>query len=140
MVIGQYEHCLDAKDRFRIPSKLKKGNDTKYVLLKGTNGCIFLFTKTYFEKDLMPKLETIPTFDLDQQKAIRLVLSSAFLVESDTQGRLLLPSALKSYAGIDKTMLSIGLINRIEIWEPSRWATYCQQDYDVVASILGDKV
>lgn len=138
MVIGQYAHSLDAKDRFRIPSKLKLGETQEFVLVKGTNGCIFLFSKQYFEEQFLSKLGDIPTFDLDRQKAIRLLLSSTYPVECDSQGRLLMPCALKKYAGIEKEMISVGMINRIEIWQPSRWTKYCDDDYDLVAKALGD--
>lgn len=140
MVIGQYAHSLDAKDRFRIPSKLKKEGNTHWVMVKGTNGCIFLFAKEYFENEFLTKLQDIPTFDLDRQKAIRVLLASTYEVEEDMQGRLLLPSVLKNFAGIEKEVLSIGMINRIEIWQPSRWQAYQDVDYDLVASLLGDRV
>lgn len=138
MVIGQFEHQLDAKDRFRIPSKLKMGEGTSFVLLKGTNGSIFLYTKEYFETVFLPKLESIPTFDLEKQKALRVILSSTYMVDMDNQGRLLLPSALKNYAGIEKEILSVGMLNRIEIWNKDTFTKYCDQDFDKVTSYLGD--
>ena len=139
MVFGQYEHQLDAKDRFRIPSKLKIGDGTSYVLLKGTNGCIFLYTKEYFETTFLPKFEQLPTFDLEKQKALRMILSSTYMVDMDNQGRIFLPSALKSYADIEKDIVSVGMIYRIEIWNKKRFDKHCDQDFDKVTSTyLGD--
>lgn len=128
MFFGEFNHSLDAKSRLRLPSKLK--TSTNYVVTKGSNECLFVFDKEYFDNEFMEKLKHIPTFDSAGQKSLRAFMSSCFEVEEDAQGRWVLPQALKTYAKIDKEVVIIGVGNRMEIWAKQVWENYLSQvDY-----------
>ena len=132
---GQYYHSLDAKNRFRLPKQLKNG--TSYVIAKGNEGCLFLFDANYFNQTFMAKLDSIPTFDVQANKALRLFMSSCFEVTEDNQGRMLMPSALKNYAEISKDIVLIGVGNRVEIWAQEKWESYSAKvDFDSATDAL----
>ncbi len=136
MFFGEYSHTLDAKCRLRLPSKLKVPGGT-YVVTKGSNNCLFVFDKQYFDNEFMSKLSHVPTFDLVGQKSLRAFMSSCYLVEEDSQGRWVLPSALKEHAQIDKDIVIVGVGNRMEIWAYDKWHAYLAgSDYDATLSDL----
>lgn len=128
MFFGEYNYQLDEKNRLRVPSKLRNNFKSTYIITKGTNNSLFIFDKEYFETAFLEKLNNVPTFDIASQRPIRALLSSSFEVEEDKQGRFVLPSNLKEYAGISKNIVFIGVGNRLELWSEENWQKY--QNYD----------
>lgn len=124
MFIGSYRHMLDQKNRFRIPSKFKAELGEGFVITKGTENCLFVFSKAELENNIMEKINNISLFDSEAQKPLRLILSSAFEAEEDNQGRILLPSELKKHADIAKNIVLVGVGRRFEIWSEERWNEY----------------
>ena len=128
MFFGEYKHSLDEKGRLRIPVKLRNNLCNGYVVTKGSNGCLFVFDKKYFSEEFLNKLSNVPTFNADSQKPVRLLLSSTFEVEEDAQGRFILPSNLKEFAGISKNITIVGVGSRIEIWDEAKWTAYTSSE------------
>lgn len=124
MLIGTYYHQLDQKNRFRIPSKLKEGIGNDLVLTIGSGGALELFSSQELDELVLSKMNGISLFDETAQKSLRILLSSAHSLEVDNQGRYLLPQSLKSYAGIEKDIVIIGVGNRVEIWAKEVWDKY----------------
>ncbi len=124
MFFGEFNYSADEKNRIRIPSKLKTKLGSEYVLTKGTDSCLFVFKKSYFEDEFLNKLNSVPTFNVEGQKPIRLLLSSTYEPSEDAQGRFVLPGNLKDYALISKNIVFIGVGNRIEIWSEEKWNEY----------------
>lgn len=136
MFIGTYRHQLDEKNRFRMPSKFKDALDQGFIIAKGTNGCLFAFSSSEFEK-LYSKLENVSMFDLEAQKPIRAILASAFVTEEDKQGRILIPPELKAYANLTKNIVTIGVGNRVEIWSEENFNAYnTVESYDDASGAL----
>lgn len=130
MFFGEFNHSMDEKGRVRVPSKIKNVLGNQYVITKGTSSCLFVFTKNYFEQEFLSKLNNVPTFNAASQKPIRLLLSSTYEVEEDTQGRFILPASLKEFAQISKNLVFIGVGNRIEIWSEENWKNYKGDEHD----------
>ncbi len=136
MLIGTYRHQLDQKMRFRMPAKFKDQLEPGFIVAKGTNGCLFCFSKQEFEK-LYEKLASVPMFDTEAQKPIRALLASAFETEEDNQGRILLPQELRAYANMEKNIVTIGVGNRVEIWSEEKFDEYnSAENYDSASNEL----
>lgn len=136
MLIGTYRHQLDQKMRFRMPAKFKDQLESGFIVAKGTNGCLFCFSKQEFEK-LYEKLASVPMFDTEAQKPIRALLASAFETEEDNQGRILLPQELRAYANMEKNIVTIGVGNRVEIWSEEKFDEYnSAENYDSASNEL----
>ncbi|MDE7454137.1 MAG: cell division/cell wall cluster transcriptional repressor MraZ [Clostridia bacterium] len=135
---GEYDHQIDAKNRIRIPAKLK-GNEDKLYFSKGTNGCIFVFYDAAI-KEKLQKLETdIKISDVERQKGLRAFTKSLKLVEMDPQGRLVIPSELIGYGKIKKDIKICGAGSRIEIWSKEVYDEYfagTDENFDENFSIL----
>lgn len=136
MLIGTYRHQLDQKMRFRMPAKFKDQLEPGFIVAKGTNGCLFCFSKQEFEK-LYEKLASVPMFDTEAQKPIRALLASAFETKEDNQGRILLPQELRAYANMEKNIVTIGVGNRVEIWSEEKFDEYnSAENYDSASNEL----
>lgn len=126
MLIGTYNHHLDQKNRFRIPTKFKQVLGDNIIITRGNGKQLFLFSSDEMQRLVIDKAESISLFDEVGQRSIRLLLSSAFELEQDNQGRVLLPQALKAFAEIDKEIVSIGAGKRVELWSKEEWNKYSQ--------------
>ncbi|MEG1582170.1 MAG: division/cell wall cluster transcriptional repressor MraZ [Clostridia bacterium] len=124
MFLGTYRHQIDEKNRFRTPKSFKTELGESFALTKGSNGCIYAFSKDMLENTIAPKINQISLFDEKAQKPLRMLLASAFFTEEDKQGRILLPQELKSFASIVKNIVTIGVGNRVEIWAEEKWNEY----------------
>lgn len=123
MFIGEYSHTIDEKGRLAIPAKfrieLKKGT----VVTRGIDNCLFVYTKVEWAK-LAEKLALLPLSQANSRAFARLMLAGAFELESDKQGRALIPEYLRKFAGLTKNVVVAGLYSRLEIWDESKWTAY----------------
>ncbi len=139
MFIGEYNHSVDAKKRLALPSKFRKDLGKNIVVTRGLDKCLFVYPmKTW--KDLAQKLGTMPIGEAGTRSFVRLMLAGATDVNSDSQGRILLPEYLKEYADIKKDVVVAGLFNRLEIWDENKWSVYkenAEKNTDEIAENLG---
>lgn len=127
MLIGEYEHSLDAKGRLIMPSKLREDIGEKFIITKGLDGCLFGFSKqewTNFEE----KLKTLPLTNKNARDFVRFFLSGATECEIDKQGRFLIVANLRQYASMGKEVVIIGVGTRIEIWNKQKWDSYNSEE------------
>ncbi len=141
---GEYDHQIDAKNRIRIPTKLK-GNEDRLYFAKGTSGSIFVFYENEMDENL-EKLRQVRITDIPRQKGLRAFTNSIKPVEMDQQGRFVIPPELVSYAKIKKDVKICGSGSRIEIWAKEMYEDYmagveCKDaeiiSYDEIISSLG---
>lgn len=122
--IGHHTYSLDNKGRVSIPSDfrevLSERYDEKLVLMKHYDRCLVAYPVEEWQK-LDEKISALPASDPMVTKYLRNFYSSAKVCELDAQGRVLVPAALKSYAGLSREVVIIGLSNKIEIWDIAAW-------------------
>lgn len=137
MFWGEHKHQIDAKNRLRIPAKLKAELGDKFIITKGPSGCLSAFPLKTME-NMFEKLQNVPLSDIAAQRSVRMLFSSASEVENDEQGRFLLPQNLKEFAKIEKNVVITGVGTRIDIWSEDRWNEYNSYDnFDEVLEGLG---
>ncbi|WP_035301804.1 MULTISPECIES: division/cell wall cluster transcriptional repressor MraZ [unclassified Clostridium] len=139
MFIGEYQHALDPKNRIIVPAKLRDGLGNKFVITKGLDGCLYAYPLEEWEI-LENKLKTLPLTNKDARAFVRFFFSGACEIELDKQGRGLIPQNLKEYAGIEKDIVSIGVLSRVEIWSREKWNEYNESsiDFDSIAEKMND--
>ena len=127
MLIGEYEHSLDAKGRLIMPAKIREDIGEKFIITKGLDGCLFGFSQkewTNFEE----KLKTLPLTNKNARDFVRFFLSGAIECEIDKQGRVLIARNLREYGALEKEAVIIGVGTRIEIWNKDKWKTYNSEE------------
>lgn len=139
MFIGEYQHALDIKNRMIVPSKLREELGNKFVITKGLDGCLYAYPQEEW-KILEEKLKKLPLTNKDARAFVRFFFSGACEIEVDKQGRGLIPQNLKEYAGIEKEIVSIGVLTRLEIWSKEKWQNYndSNNDYESIAEKMNE--
>ena len=120
MLIGEYEHSLDVKGRIIMPAKFREDIGDKFIVTKGLDGCLFAFSKEEWKK-FEDKLSTLPISNKDARLFTRFFFAGAIDCELDKQGRFLISSNLREFAGFNKDVVIIGMNSRIEIWSKEKW-------------------
>jgi MraZ protein len=122
--IGHHEYSLDNKGRVSIPSEfrdvLNERYDERLVLMKQYDRCLVAYPVEEWSK-LDEKISALPASDPMVMRFLRNYYSSAKVCELDGQGRVLIPHALKTYAGLSREVIIIGLSNKMEIWDVGAW-------------------
>ena len=120
MLIGEYEHSLDAKGRLIMPAKLRMDMGERFIVTKGLDGCLFAFSQNEW-LNFETKLKALPLSDENARNFVRFFLSGATECEVDKQGRFLLPNNLRTSAKLEKEAVIIGVGTRLEIWDKQTW-------------------
>ena len=123
MFIGEYIYSIDEKKRLAIPAKFRQALGKKAVLTRGIDSCLVIYSLLEWEK-IAKKLENLPTSQIDARGFARIMLSGATDVKIDKLGRILIPDYLKNYALLKKSVAILGISNRIEVWDRTRWEEY----------------
>lgn len=134
MFIGEYHHTLDEKGRVSVPAAFRADLAQGAVVTRGLDRSLFLYTKEEWAK-LAQKLSALPFGQSDTRAFARLMLAGAMDVELDKQGRLILPEYLRTYAGMQKSVVVAGLFNRLELWNADTWEAYKQKTESEVGDI-----
>ncbi|MFN8244353.1 MAG: division/cell wall cluster transcriptional repressor MraZ [Ferruginibacter sp.] len=125
--LGEYEATLDSKGRFLLPVGLKKQlpeeERTQFVLNRGFEKCLTLYPLQSWEP-IFSAISKLNDFDPKVREFRRYFLNGAIQVEADSAGRLLLPKNLAEHAGLDKDIVLVSAVNKIEIWDKSKYKEF----------------
>ena len=120
MFLGTYEHALDAKGRVILPARFREDLEAGAFLAKSLDGCLALYTADEFEKVAQEMQETARRGGA-QRNVVRSFAAGAAEATPDRQGRITIPSHLRSYAGLVRDIVVTGALTRVEIWDAARW-------------------
>ena len=120
MFMSEYNHTLDTKGRLIIPAKFREVLGEEFVISKGMDGCLFVYANDDWN-DFEQKLTSLPLINKEARQFARFFLAGAATVEVDKQGRILLPAALREFAGLEKDVVLVGVGSRVEIWSKDKW-------------------
>ncbi len=134
MFMGEYSHTVDAKGRLIIPSKFRESLGETFVITKGMDGCLFAYDNQEWDA-FEQKLKALPLSSKDNRQFARFFLAGAAEVEVDKQGRILIPSNLREYAGLVKDVVLVGVASRIEIWNREKWDALLEEQEESVEDI-----
>ena len=108
MLIGEFHHTLDNKNRVIIPSKFVKELGEEIIITRGFERCLIVYSLDKWN-EIITKFSTLAITKTDTRKFMRIFLSGATSCKFDSQKRICIPSILKNYAGINKETVIIGL-------------------------------
>ena len=118
MLIGEYQHTIDAKNRVIVPAKFREDLGSLFYITKGLDGCLFVLSRKGWEQ-LQAKIDALP---LSKSRGLqRFFFAGAAEAEPDKQGRILIPQNLREYAELEKDVTFIGTSTRAEIWSTEKW-------------------
>jgi MraZ protein len=118
--VGRFEHSVDDKGRVILPARFRSSFERGGFLTSNREGCVALWTPGEFDRQMAEMLEDSKADRAGRNRA-RIWASSSAEVEIDKQGRMPVPSSLRTFADLGADVLIIGAIDRIELWNPSLW-------------------
>ncbi len=139
MLIGQYKHTIDDKNRISLPVKFRKEMGQKIVITPGLDNCLFVFAPKEWQ-NISLKLSTSSLLQADNRSFNRFMFGGAVEVTLDSIGRILVPDFLKDRANLKNKVVLIGVQNRLEIWNEKAWEDYnavIEKGADALAEKLG---
>jgi MraZ protein len=139
MLIGEYTHTLDDKNRVSLPAKFRKEMGKKVILAPGLDGCVSMYTESEWKK-LAERLGEGSMLRSDDRNFNRFIFGGAVETDVDTAGRILVPDFLKDRAVLGAKVAIIGVQNRAEIWNEKKWKEYkksVESQADALAEKLG---
>ena len=129
MLIGEYHHNIDEKGRLIIPSNFRDEIGNSFIVTRGLDGCLFVYSLVEWEK-IVAKLKTLPFTKKDARTFTRFFLASATVCEFDKQGRINLVNSLIEYAGLKKECTIIGVNDRLEIWSSDKYNNLMEENFE----------
>ncbi len=131
MFMGTYDHSIDTKGRVIVPAKFREALGDSFVVTLGLDGCLFVYPNEEWE-DFVNQLKELPG-SKEARKLQRYFMAGAAPCDVDKQGRVLIPSNLREKAGLEKDIVFVGVMSKIEIWSRQRWDE--NDDFDNVDDI-----
>lgn len=140
--IGEYDSTIDTKGRFLLPAGLKKqlpDQETTFVINRGFEKCLTLFPSQSW-KPIFKDISNLNDFDPKVREFRRYFLNGAQQVELDNAGRLLLPKNLMDHASLDKDIVLVSAVDKIEIWDKIKYQQFFESFSPEAFSKLANEV
>ena len=134
MLMGEFHHNIDEKGRLVIPTKFREELGNEFVIARGIEKCLYVYSMTEWEK-LVNKLNTLPFTKKDARTFTRSFFSGATVCEFDKNGRINITSPLVSYAGLTHECVVIGVNDRLEIWSSEGFTNFMDANSDQLDDI-----
>ncbi len=141
--IGEYESTIDAKGRFLLPSGFKKQlpeqDNYLFVINRGFEKCLTLYPIQSWEP-IFKEISQLNDFDPKVREFRRYFLNGAIQLELDSAGRVLLPKNLMEHASLEKDIVLVSAINKIEIWDRNKYQQFFESFSPEAFSSLAQEV
>ena len=139
--IGEYAYSLDSKGRVNIPAKFRQSlsadSQNTFVITRGLDPCVWVYPLEQW-KEIENNLRNLSSVKNIHRTFVRDTARYASPSTYDKQGRITLTPSLTDYAGLEKDVLIIGMINKIEIWNPNTLKMVDQQNLDIEPNAYDD--
>ncbi len=139
--IGEYAYSLDSKGRVNIPAKFRQSlsadSQNTFVITRGLDPCIWVYPLEQW-KEIENNLRNLSSVKNIHRTFVRDTARYASPSTYDKQGRITLTPSLTEYAGLEKDVLIIGMINKIEIWDPNTLKIVDQQNLEIEPDAYDD--
>lgn len=132
--MGTYTPKLDEKGRVFLPAKFRDRLAEGVVMTRGQENCLYVWPTDVFEAEAL-KAEAMSTSTRDGRDFQRMFFAVSDDGTPDKQGRIGISAPLRQWAGLERDVVVIGVMNRLEIWDPTRWETYSGEAQDKYAAL-----
>lgn len=137
MFMGEYNHTIDGKGRIIVPAKLREELGEEFVVTLGLDGCLFVYPNDEWQS-FIKELKNLPG-SKEARQLQRYFLAGAVTCEIDKQGRILIPAKLREQAALQKDVVFVGVLSKIEIWSKERWdSNNNYDDMDEIAEHMSE--
>ncbi|HVT00602.1 MAG TPA: division/cell wall cluster transcriptional repressor MraZ [Patescibacteria group bacterium] len=142
MLIGQYDSKIDEKGRAALPKKFREVLGERIIVTQGYESSLIIVSQNEWEA-LLEGTSGRPFIEYETRETQRFLLGNASLVELDSKGRFILPSYLRTFAGIQNEAIFLGLSRYVEVWDKKHWEEYklgLEKNIEKISSRLVGKI
>ncbi|MFI3307748.1 MAG: division/cell wall cluster transcriptional repressor MraZ [Mycoplasmatota bacterium] len=133
MFLGEYHHFMDLKGRITLPSKLRNLLGEEFIITRGLDNCLFIYSKEEFSK-LIDKYKQLPN-TYDARNFMRFFLSGALELTFDKQGRINISTPLIKYADLKKEVVIIGVNDHLEVFDKTKWEEFIKKNEENITEV-----
>jgi MraZ protein len=121
MLLGEYEHTIDDKNRLTLPARFRHVFGDGIVVTRGMDGCLFAYTRGDWDALVQGRLATLDPLSKEGRRMQRFFFAGATEAEPDKQGRVGIPAALLEHAKLGRDVVVAGVNDHLEIWDRAAW-------------------
>jgi MraZ protein len=121
MLLGEYEHTIDDKNRLTLPAKFREALADGVVVTRGMDGCLYAYPRGDWRERFQTRVAELDPLSREGRKLQRHFYSGAAEAELDKQGRVMIPAPLLRYAGLARDVVVAGVHDHLEIWDRDTW-------------------
>ena len=121
MLLGEYEHTIDDKNRLTLPAKFRQAFENGIVVTRGLDGCLYAWTPAAWENYRDTTLSALHPLSQEGRRMHRHFFSGASETAPDKQGRVSIPPSLLQHAKLGRDVVVAGVNDRLEIWDRAAW-------------------
>jgi len=119
MLLGEFEHTVDDKNRLTLPAKFRQALSGGLVITRGMDGCLYCYPQADWERLVESRLAGLDPFSREGRMMNRFFFAGASEAEPDKQGRVMLPATLAKDLG--REVVVAGVRDHLEIWNREAW-------------------
>ena len=134
MFLGTYAPKLDDKGRVILPAKFRDDLSGGVVVTRGQERCLYVFSEAEFER-VHERIREAPLSNKQARDFLRMFLSGASAEKPDSQNRITVPPALRTYAGLERELVVTGVGAHAEIWNADAWNSYAEANEDTYSEM-----
>jgi MraZ protein len=121
MLLGEYEHSIDEKNRLTLPARFRESFSEGVVITRGMDRCLAVYPRADWERAIDDQLEGLDPLSREARSLQRYFYSAASEADLDRQGRIVIPSGLLDYAQCGRDVVVAGVRDRLEVWSRDAW-------------------
>src|SRR5687767_351102 len=113
MLLGEYEHTIDDKNRLTLPARFREQLEAGLVVTRGMDGCLYAWPSAEWRELFQARVAGLDPLQREGRKLQRHFFSGAAEAELDKQGRIMIPAALLRYAGLSRDVVVAGVSDHL---------------------------
>jgi MraZ protein len=121
MLLGEYEHALDDKNRLILPAKFREAFAQGVFVAKGIDPCLLVYPPGQWDRFVKGALAALNPFSREARQMSRFMFAGATDTELDRQGRIMIPQPLVEHARLHREVVVAGVRDHLEIWDRATW-------------------
>lgn len=120
MFLGRHTHSIDDKGRLALPARFREELGDGVVVTRGFDACLLVYPLAAW-RPLAERVSALSIGDPDARVLRRMLFAHATDLQLDRQGRILVPADLRTWSGLEREAIVVGMHDYVEIWTPSGW-------------------
>ena len=139
MLLGEYEHTIDDKNRLTLPARFRQSFEDGVVITRGIEPCLAVYTQEGWEDFVSSSLAGLDRFSREARDMKRYLFSATVESELDKQGRVTLPTGLMAKAGLGRDVIVAGAGDCLEVWDRDAWRVRLE-DVERRADVVAERL